>query len=242
MYKLDTASTDFTSSTWRSNSSSACSCDSSDETSVKPDYVVEFVDRYYQAPEVRQQLVRAQAVVRGWLARRRFARLRLMDEMDADLEICLERHQRKSAIRIQRAFRAYLRRHSKVPTRMVRPHDLPAHHRLGKRGGYSASSATSSAASGATLEAKLNSPPRRKGHHRSPPPELRRGFTPPPMTLADQMFDDFLRNRPPPRPGPGPSPDKSPEKPLNGPGLRAGLSPPSNPLTSLSPTFKKVSP
>lgn len=77
---------------------------------------------------------------------------------------------------------------------------------------------------------------------RSPPPELRRGFTPPPMTLADQMFDDFLRNRPPPRPGPGPSPDKSPEKPLNGPGLRAGLSPPSNPLTSLSPTFKKVSP
>lgn len=36
------------------------------------------MDRYYQAPEVRQQLVRAQAVVRGWLARRRFARLRLM--------------------------------------------------------------------------------------------------------------------------------------------------------------------
>lgn len=45
--------------------------------------------------------------------------------MDADLEICLERHQRKSAIRIQRAFRAYLRRHSKVPTRMVRPHTQP---------------------------------------------------------------------------------------------------------------------
>lgn len=50
------------------------------ETGAGPglDYVVEFVDRYYQAPEVRQQLVRAQAVVRGWLARRRFARLRLM--------------------------------------------------------------------------------------------------------------------------------------------------------------------